>query len=88
MRNIKEKLNFQMNYGILKKNNYTPNIVWKILRKQKTYNPDTKRYSLCLNKKMEIARYKGHNLLNKRSEIINKYRHRNKFALALYDRKG
>ena len=36
------------------------------------YNPNTKRYSLCLNEKLEIAKYKGHNLLNKQSEIIDK----------------
>ena len=69
------------------KNKYTPNIVWEILRKHQTHNPNTKRCSLCLNEKLEIATYKGRNLLNKRSEIINKCRHRNKFALALYDSK-
>ena len=41
----------------IKSNNYTPNIVWKILRKHQQYNPNT---SLCLNKTLEIARYKGH----------------------------
>ena len=48
----------------IKSNNYTPNIAWEILRKHQTYNPNTKRCSLCLNEKLEIARYKGHNLLN------------------------
>ena len=38
-------------------------------------------------KKLEIARYKVHNLLNKGSEIINKCHQRNKFVLALYDSK-
>ena len=71
----------------VKNNNYNPNIVWEILRKHQTHNPNTKRCSLCLNKKLEIERYKGRNLLNKRSEIINKCRHRNKFALDLYDNK-
>ena len=58
-----------------------------MLRKHQTYNPNTKRCSLCLNEKLEIARCKEQNLRNKRSEIINKCRHRNKFALALYDSK-
>ena len=71
----------------IKNNNYTPNIVWEILHKHQTYNPNTKRCFLCLNEKLEIARYKGHNLLNKRSEIINKCRHQSKFALARYERK-
>ena len=42
---------------------------------------------LVFKQKIRIARYKGHNLLNKRSEIINKCLHWNKFVLALYDRK-
>ena len=71
----------------IKNNNYTPNIVWEILRKHQMYNPNTKRCSLRLNEKLEIARCKGQNLLNKRFEIINKCLHRNKFAVALYDSK-
>ena len=71
----------------IKKKTYIPNIIWEILQKHQMYNPNTKRCSFCLNEKLEIARYKGHNLLNKRFEIINKCRHRNKFALALYDNK-
>ena len=71
----------------IKNNNYSPIIIWQILRKHQTYNPIIKRCSLCLNQKLEIARYKRHNLLNKRSEIINKCCHRNKFALAIYDSK-
>ena len=69
----------------IKNSKCTPNIVWEIF--QKHQNPNTKRCSLCLNEKLEIARYKEHNLLNKRSEMINKCCHQNKFALALYDSK-
>ena len=72
----------------IKNNNYTQNMIWEILLKHQTYNPNTKRCSLCLNKKLKIAGYKGRNLLNKPSEIINKSRHQNKFALALYDSKN
>ena len=53
----------------IKNNSYTPDIVWEILRKHQRYNPNTKRCYLCLNEKLEIARYKGHNLLDKRSAI-------------------
>ena len=42
---------------------------------------------LVLDWKAGKARYKGRNLLNKWSKIINKCGHRNKFALALYDSK-
>ena len=71
-----------------KNNNYTQNMIWEILLKHQTCNPNTKRCALCLNKKLKIAGYKGRNLLNKPSEIINKSRHQNKFALALYDSKN
>ena len=71
----------------IKNNSYTPNIVWEKLHKHQPYNPNTKRCSLCFNERLEIARYTGHNLLNKLSEIIHKCRHRNKFALALYGSK-
>ena len=54
-----------------KNNNYFPNIVWNTVRKHQSYNPNTKKCSLYLNKKLEIARYNGYNLLNKRTEIIN-----------------
>ena len=40
----------------IKKNNYTTNIKWEILRKHQMYNPNTKRCSLCLDEKLEIAR--------------------------------
>ena len=42
---------------------------------------------MCLNEKLEIASYKDDNLLNKRSELINKCRHQNKFNLLLHDSK-
>ena len=46
------------------------------------YNPNSKRCLLYLNEKYEIAAYKGHNLLMKRTEITNIYRHRSKYKLA------
>ena len=58
----------------IKNNNYTPNVIWEILGQHEMYNPNTKRCSLCLKEKLEIARYKGRNL-NKRSELVNKCRH-------------
>ena len=74
-----------MNYGVLKTTT-TPQILYG------KYYENTRRITLTpkgvpCNEKLEIASYKGRNLLNKRSEIINKCRHRNKFALALYDNK-
>ena len=66
----------------IKKRNGTPKITWKIIRICPSYNPNSKRCLLCLNEKYEIATYKGNNLLNKRTEIINTCRHRSKYKLA------
>ena len=60
-------------------------LVRKILGQYEAYNVNTKRCLLCLNEKLQIAIYRGNNMLNKRTEIISKCRHRNKFALASYD---
>ena len=49
------------------------------------YHPNSNRCLLCLNEKYEIATYKGDNLLNKRTEIINTCRHRSKYKLANCD---
>ena len=62
-----------------------PVLVWKILGQNEAYNVNTKRCLLCLNEKLQIAIYRGNNMLNKRTEIISKCRHRNKYVLASYD---
>ena len=71
----------------IKEQNGEPKVTWKVLRKSKAYNPNSKKCSLCSNKKYEIATYKGENILNKRSEVIAKCRHQNKFSLAQHDTK-
>ena len=60
-------------------------ITWNIVRKCPGYNPETKRCILCLSEKLDIAQHEGSDLLNKRSEIISKCRHQNKYALAKLD---
>ena len=62
-----------------------PVLVWKILGQYEASNVNTKRCLLCLNEKLQIAIYRGNNMLNKRTEIISKWRHRNKYTLASYD---
>ena len=42
---------------------------------------NSKRCSLCLHEKLEIAGDHKQILLIKRSEIISQYRHRNKYKL-------
>ena len=58
-----------------------PKITWSILGKYSSYSPISKRCNLCLNEKLEIAVHKGENLLNKRSEVISKCRHKSKHKL-------
>ena len=53
-----------------------PVLVWKILGQYEAYNVSTK---------LQIAIYRWNNMLNKRTEIISKCRHRDKYALASYD---
>ena len=55
-----------------------PVLVWKILGQYQ-------QCLLCLNENLQISTCKGNNMLNKRTELISKCRHRNKYALASYD---
>ena len=58
---------------------YTIN--WKILSKAKPYSPSTKKCFLCLEEKYFIICKPEISTLNKRNELVNKCRHRNKFLL-------
>ena len=59
----------------------------EIFGTHKSYNQSSKRCLLCLNEKLTIALLKDDYILNKRSEIISKCRHRNKYILDNYDSK-
>ena len=61
-----------------------PEIKWRVVRKAKAYTPESKRCLLCLAEKFEIANHPGDNLLNKRSEIVAKCRHRRKHLITFY----
>ena len=67
--------------------NKTSNISREILGTHKSYNQSSKLCLVCLNKKLAIALHGDDNMLNKRSEVISKCRHRNKYMLANYDSK-
>ena len=54
---------------------------WNILGQYPPYNPASKRCQLCLSEKLEILKHDGPNLLNKRSEIISKCRHKASYIL-------
>ena len=68
-------------YWTIKRNHFIPKVTWRIIRKCAPFNTTKRKCYLCLNEKLEIASYKGDNLLNKRSELISKCRHQNKFTL-------
>ena len=65
----------------IKEKNANFNISWNAVKQYAAYNPVTKRCSLCLNEKLAILENVNNNLLNKRSEIISKCRHKNKYKL-------
>ena len=55
---------------------------WDILRKAPAYSNLSKKCDLCLTEKLMIITADKSKLLNKRSEIISKCRHENKFYLS------
>ena len=56
-------------------------VKWTIARRAFTYKCGTRRCDLCLSEKVCIIRAEPHGLLNKRTELISKCRHRNKYTL-------
>ena len=64
-----------------------PSVTWRVLRKSKSFTPESGRCALCAAEKFEIVNYPDKNLLNKRSEIMAKCGHRRKFDLELFDGK-
>ena len=60
------------------------NIQWSVLLKGKDYQNITKRCKLCLAEKLEIIMTNKERSLNRRSELISKCRHENKFYLSSF----
>ena len=70
------------------RHNIVPVLKWSIVKHAKSYTANARSCSLCLQEKFEILHYDNKNeLLNKRSELITKCRHMNKFLLANYKSK-
>ena len=69
----------------LKNKNNSAQISWKIIRKCPRFNRSSMKCNLCLNEKLEIL--SRNNTLNKRTEMISKCRHANKFKLFANDTK-
>ena len=65
-----------------KRKNVFPALTWEVLRTTKTYTNITKRCSLYLHEKLlTIAYLYPDELLNRRSELVTKCIHENKFLL-------
>ena len=54
---------------------------WSIVGKANAYSNATKKCNLCLNEKYFIMKADKKTLINKRSEMISKCRHKNKFSI-------
>ena len=70
------------------KNQDIPEISWKTKKSTPAYSNNSKGRILCSEEKMAIITFpEQQKLLNKRSELISKCRHDNKFLLHNYDSK-
>ena len=56
-------------------------VKWSISNQAAAYTNETKRCNLCLTEKLCISKADKTHLLNKRSELISKCRHENKYYL-------
>ena len=61
--------------------NQSPTIDWSIMSLAPTYKTETGRCQLCLLEKTLIINSKTRPILNKRSEVMNKCRHKPKLLL-------
>ena len=67
------------------KHNISPNLMRCIVKSVPGYSDMSKRFMLCLHEKYEILNYPDQEeLLSKRSELVSKCRHVNKFLLSNY----
>ena len=73
---------FSYVWEMKERKNVAPTLTWEVLRTAKTYSNITKRCSLCLHEKLAIITYPyPDEIINRRSELVTKCRHENKFLL-------
>ena len=65
----------------LKDSNTSFTTKWSINARARPYHNSSKRCDLCLAEKLYIIKRSNNNLLNKRSELVSKCGHENKFYL-------
>ena len=72
-------------WDLREKHNVFPTLTWSVVKSVPGYSNISKRCLLCLTEKVLIATYENpEELLNKRSELMAKCRHDNKFLLSNY----
>ena len=81
-RNYSNSTELSKHIWTLKDSNTNFTINWSILATAPAYSNKTKRCHFRLTEKLYLIRAKKPHLLNKRSELISKCRHENKFYLA------
>ena len=86
-RNRKSDTELSNEFWRIKDNKHNANITWEILGRHQAYNTSSKRCSLCLNEKLKIALHRNNNMLNRRTEMLNKCRNKNKYARISYNSK-
>ena len=72
----------------LKQSGLSPEIRWKIVQHATPYQCGSKTCNLCLSEKLQIFQADPNKLLNKRSELVSKCRHRSKFKLRSFTYAG
>ena len=68
----------------LKEKSAEYSLKWKIIDKSKPYTNGSKQCNLCTTEKLYIINADEKTIINKRSELISKCRHENKFYLRNY----
>ena len=71
----------------LKDNEKAYKIKWSIAAQARAYSNESKRCNLCLSeKRFIISKASNPSVLNKRTELISKCRHENRFYLSKFNR--
>ena len=65
----------------LKNDNKNPKVKYSILKQIQSFTPEIGKCFLCTAEKMEILKSDPTKILNTRSEIMSKCRHRTKYML-------
>ena len=85
--NRKSDTDLSNKFRRIKDNKHNANITREVLGRHQAYNTSSKKCSLCLNEKLKIALYRNNNMLNRRTKILKKCRHKIKYSLISYDSK-